>query len=76
MNLQDILNFKNQFDLIGINVGGCAVLLDHSNNKYYFIERPEDNMYIINGCECYSYINKDLDFDKMELIFKYNIYHG
>lgn len=61
-------------NMIGLNVGGCAVLLQHSTvdgDKYFFIEKTDEYMYIINSQYFYLY-PLDTGFEKMELLFKYN----
>ena len=72
-NRYNILSFKNKLDTIGFGVGGCAILVDKRNGgqRYYFIERPIETMYLINGHFFYDYI-ENFDVDHMELLFKHN----
>ena len=70
MNKNEINSLLEKLHKIEIPVGGCAVLLQKSDGgKYFFVERVDDVLYMINSTYFYFY-DDEYDFEKMELLFK------
>lgn len=51
---------------IGVSVGGYAVFRDNKKAKYYFIEHPTNEYWLINNHFWYEYLL--IDFNKFELL--------
>lgn len=62
----EIEDLEKLFDSIPIKVGGYAVFRNQKNGKYYFIEHPVEEMWLINKDFWYNHTREE--FDKFELL--------
>ena len=72
MKPEEINEVFEVLNSIDINVGGCAVLHEKTEDrghKYYLIEHPLEKLYLVNGHLFYECGNPG--YDKMELLFKH-----
>lgn len=51
---------------LNVSVGGYAVLRDNKKAKYYFIEHPTNEHWLINSRFWYEYAS--IDFSKFEFL--------